>query len=254
MTMKRFLEHKIITADLINDAKSAFTPLDPKSYEAKLQNKIFNIPEGDRKKLSDAVIEDIYAKNVDNRKAALSIYTGSGQGEDQYEKDLNTVWDELKIPDVQWNQYIIGLWPMLRDKNFTFNKFKELLLRVVSRLQNPTQVDEAFKSLISVLPNLSKTLGTSDEAITKAMDFLASGKSADEFQQYLLYHMVLKYGLTREIPEDKRTDIIKATETLEKLRSDVTSEEQSYAQYTRQKNIFNRGMCQYGLYYQKCKR
>jgi len=251
--MKRFLEHKIITAQTFNDftaqtlddfkntatdAKSAFTPLDPKSYEDKYRAEIMNKTDAERKKLTDAAIDDIFAKNVDNRKTALSIYTSSGKSEDEYEKDLKVAWDDLKIPDFQWNQYIIGLWPMLRDKNFTFNKFKELLFRVVIRLRNPTQVDEAFKSLISVLPNLSKTLGTSDEALTKAMDFLTSGKSADEFQQYLLYHMVLKYGLTREIPEDKRTEIIKATETLEKLRSDVTSEEQSYAEYMTQKNIF----------------
>lgn len=236
--MKRFLEHKIITADLLNDAKSVLTPLDPKSYEAKINSEILNKTDAERKKISDAAIDDIFAKNVDNRKSALAIYTSSGQSEGEYKKDLEAAWNDLKIPDFQWNQYIIGLWPMLRDKNFTFSTFKDLLIRVVSRLRSPAQVDEAFKSLVSVLPNLTKTLGTSDEALIKAMDFLISGKSADEFQQYLLYQMVLKYGLYREIPEDKRSDIIKATETLEKLRSDVTPDEQAYAEYMNQKNIF----------------
>lgn len=233
--MKRFIEHKITTAQLLDGVT---TPVfDSRSIEGQIVKGILGQTDEQRKQSADKAIEDA-GKKINNSKSAISIYTSNGKSEEDYNQDIKDAMIAFSVPNFQWDQYIIGFWPMLREKNISFNTFLELLGRVCQRLKSPADVDEALKSLISVFPNLSKTMGTSDEALYKALDFLTSGKSADEFQKYLLYHMVLRYGLYREIPEDKRSDIIKATETLEKLRSDVSEYESEYLKYLHVKNIF----------------
>jgi hypothetical protein len=233
--MKRFIEHKITTAQILDGVT---TPVfDKRSVEGQIIQGILGQTDEQRKQSADKAIEDA-GKKINNSKSAISIYTSNGKSEEDYNQDIKDAMIAFSVPNFQWDQYIIGFWPMLREKNISFNTFLELLGRVCQRLKSPADVDEALKSLISVFPNLSKTMGTSDEALYKALDFLTSGKSADEFQKYLLYHMVLRYGLYREIPEDKRSDIIKATETLEKLRSDVSGYESEYLKYLHVKNIF----------------
>jgi len=243
--MKRFLDNKIVTAQeksglgqFWDDARSPFTPVNPKTEEAKIQNNITKLTDDQRVQLEEQAVTNL-GKVIENRKAALSIYVSNGVSEQDYEAELDDVASDYSVPDFQWNQYIIGFWPLMKNKNFSFSKFRELLFQICNRVKSPAQVNDLFTSLVEVLPNLAKTMGTSDEVITKALDFLSKpGKSADDFQKYLLYQMVLRYGLYKEIPEDKRADAITATEKLQQLKSNVTVEENEYLNFLTNKSIF----------------
>ncbi len=231
--MKRFLNNKIVTAQIADILRPA---VDPNSPEGKKSTAIENLP--DDQKLS--VIqrsEELVKSIIDNRSSALAIYKTNGKSEEDYNEDLEA-YKSFSVNEQQFNQYITGLWPMMRAKNITFDKFLDVLTIILKRYKAPSQVDSFFKNFVESLPNLEKTLGTSDEVIDKAIDFMVSDVSGEEFQQFLIYQMILRYGLYNEIPENKTSDIIKATETLDKVRQNLTPLENKVQQYLIQQNDF----------------
>ena len=241
--MKRFLDKRIVIAqddkktivdETIDAAKAGFSLLppivDPNSDEGKKSTQIDNL-EDSQKGLVTQRAREIVMTNVDNKNEAISIFKNNGKDEYFYEDILEKFYSGLSVPYLQFNQYIIGLWPGMRIKNFSFDKFLQILTIVAQRYKSPEQIDSFFKNFIGVLPNLEKTLGTSDEVIDKAIDFLTNDKGAEELQEYLLYQMLLRYGLYDEIPDNKKSEIFKATETLQKVRQNVGPLEAQVQEY-----------------------
>lgn len=243
--MKRFLDKQIVTAENVLEdigkgisdfGKAAMgdgyltpilKPMTPEGQEAK---EISGLTPKQQSEVIDTA-EKTLLKLISNENDTLSIYKSHGLDKSDYDSDAEKAYKEYSIPKMQYNQFIIGLWPLMQDKNFTFAAFLELFDKVASRFRNTDRIDKFFKSFLSVLPDLSKTIGLSDSIIKQAIDFLLEGKSAEDFQQYLLYQMILKYSLFGEIPENKQKDISKATETLEQLKRDVNVEEQELFDY-----------------------
>jgi hypothetical protein len=241
--MKRFLDKKIITSQSFWDRVRApfggiTTPIvDPQSIEGKLGSVLNDKTDDQRRELIEKAAETL-GKNISNRSETVSIFKQNGLSEENYNLELNDAFTNFSIPPLQYNQYIIGLWPLMRDKNFTFKAFLSLFAEVANRYRSPNDIEGFFKSFVSVLPNLEKTLGTSDVLIEKAKNFLLSGKSAKEFQDYLLYQMLLRYGLFNEIPDNKKSDILKATEQLEKMRVPINEREQESLNFLEAKAAF----------------
>ncbi len=246
--MKRFLDNKIVTAQESRNFGESVTTLlggvlkpliDPNSNEGKLANTIGNLTDKQKSEVKNKVIDNL-GKIESNRVQAQSVFKQNGQDEEEYSDFVENVFKGFGIPEFQTNQYIIGLWPLMRDKNFTFLAFKSLLIKVLKRFTGPAQIENFFKTFSTAFPNLENTIGTSDEAIQKVIDFLASGKSAKEFQDFLLYQMILSYGLYNKIPENKKADILKVSEQIETLRSPITKNEQEYLNFLREKGNFLR--------------
>jgi len=238
--MKRFLDKKIITAQVHPSYLEPYT--DPQSYEAEIDRNNDALTNEQRAQAPDKAAEQII-QNEGNKNEAKDIFIQNGHTEADFKDAVDKAFKILNIPPLQYYQFIIGLWPMVRDKNITFKKFLYLFAHIASRYGGGvTEIDNFFKSFTSVLPSLEKTLGTSDELIDKAVDFLTSGKSAKEFQDYLLYQMLLRYGLFNEIPSGKRSDILKATEVLEKARTNVEPLEQEALNFLKAKADFLKEM------------
>lgn len=241
--MKRFLENKIVTAQW---DKGYLTPyVSPQTFEAKFDKVLEDMTDEQRAQKASDVANEI-GQITSNENEAKSIFKQNGMSEAQYEQEKQDSYDLFAVPPLQFNQFIIGLWPKVRSKNISFKKFLYLFGEVADRYNgSATEVENFFNSFISILPNLEKTLGTSDEVIDRAVKFiLTPGKSAQEFQDYLLYQTLLKYSLFNEIPEDKRTDILKATEQLEKIRTKPTQVEQEYLEFLKAKAFFLKEMGQ----------
>jgi Skp family chaperone for outer membrane proteins len=233
--MKRFLDKRIVIAqdnlldnipgsDILKPLYDPFSPAGRKAQQIDLQD---DKEKGETIRRSELIVRT----NADNKSEALGIFKNNNMSEDDFNNWVEDAYNGLNIPNLQFYQYVIGLWPKMRDKNFTFRKFLSILLEVGQRYKSPEQIDTFFKNFISILPNLEKTLGTSDVVIDKAIDFLISGKGAEEFQDYLLYEMLLRYGLYNEIPENKKSEIMKATETLQKARTNLNPAEKRLQAY-----------------------
>lgn len=237
--MKKFLEKKIVTAQ---DASYLHPYLNPQTPEAKLDLTLDNQTDEQRAQAPDKAAEQI-RQNKGNENEAKAIFEQNGFSESQFHTYVSNAFSILNIAPLQYYQFIIGLWPMVRDKNINFKKFLYIFEHIASRYGGGVaEIENFFKSFTSVLPSLEKTLGTSDELIDRAVDFLTSGKSAKDFQDYLLYQALLKYGLFNEVPTDKKSDILKATEVLEKARTSVSPVEQEYFLYLRAKANFLKEM------------
>jgi hypothetical protein len=242
--MKRFLDKKIVTAQ---DASYLTPYLNPQSFEGKLDKTLDDQTDEQRAQSVDKAADQL-RQNVSNENQAKAIFIQNGMSESDYNDEKDDSFSLFSIPPLQFNQFMIGLWPIVRDKNISFKKFLYLYGEVANRYKgNVADVESFFKSFISVLPNLEKTLGTSDEVINKAVQFLLTpGKSAKEFQDYLLYQSLLRYGLFNEVPENKKSDILKATEQLEKVRTDINSVEQETLDFLTAKAEFLKVMS--GIY------
>ena len=240
--MKRFLDNKIVTAQDLPRNSYLEPYINPKSFEAKIDKVLDSQTDAERAKIPDLVSEQI-RKNKGNENEAKAIFIQNGLTESDFHSEVSDAYTALSIPPLQYFQFIKGLWPMVREKNITFKKFLYIFAHVAARYRGGVaEIENFFKSFTSSLPSLEKTLGTSDEIIDRAVDFLTSGKSAKEFQDYLLYQSLLRYGLFNEIPSDKRSDILKATEVLEKARTKVSPVEQEYLNFLRAKSVFLKEM------------
>lgn len=241
--MKRFLDNKIITAqsedkgiigeswDAMKASGSILKPLvDPKSNEGQKATQIDKLDDSQKNQMFQKA-KDVVLTNVDNKNEAIAIFKQNGRDESEYNEFLDAALKGFSIPNLQFNQYIIGLWPMMSDKNFSFDKFLQILFLIAKRYKDPSQIDAFFKNFIGVLPGLEKTLGTSDEVIDKAVEFLTEDEGAEKLQEYLLYQMLLRYGLYDEIPQNKKSEIFKATTTLEKVRQNIGPTEAKVQEY-----------------------
>lgn len=228
--MKRFLQKKIVIAQNFDSGGIEVPIFKPSTPEGQSAKELSGLTNEQRTKVINDAFNNL-VQNVTNTNAAISIYTAHGLDEEKYKDDVENAFKNFYIPPVQYNQYIIGLWPKMQSKNFTFNAFLELFDRVADRFKNSNRIDQFFESFSSVLPDLSKTVGLNDAIINQAVDFLLQGKNAEDFQQYLLYEMISKYALFGEIPENKQADITKATEKLEEIKRNVNSDEQEVFNY-----------------------
>lgn len=225
--MKRFLDNKIVTAQF----GGISTPiLYPQSTEGQIAKGIESMTDAQKSAEIDNAIGN-YEKIVSNERSAKSIFIANGLSESDYNSEVSSALSSGSIAKLQFDNLVLNLWPKMQEKNFTFSNFLLIFRKASNRYQSANGISSFFDNFFKVLPDLSKTLGTSDEVVTKAIDFLFSGKSAEEFQQYLMYHMIKSYLLLGKIPDNKQSDIIKATEQLENLRSDVSKEEQEVQNY-----------------------
>lgn len=241
--MKRFLDNKIVTAqsedkgifgegwDAMKALPSVLTPLvNPQSPEGQKGTQIENLDDSQKNQMFQRA-KDVVLTNIDNKNEAIAIFKQNGKSEYEYNELLDAALKGFSIPNLQFNQYIIGLWPMMQDKNFSFDKFLQIFFLIAKRYKAPSQIDAFFKNFIGVLPGLEKTLGTSDEVIDKAVEFLTEDGGAEKLQEYLLYQMLLRYGLYDEIPQNKKSEIFKATTTLEKVRQNIGPTEAKVQEY-----------------------
>jgi len=225
--MKRFLDKRIVTAQLFGGAT---TPIfEPQTPEGQIGKKINNMTDEQKNVIIDNAVKK-YDNIIANERSSKSIFKANGSTESDYDSEVSDALTK-NITKLQFDNLIIELWPKMQEKNFTFSNFLVMFRKAVDRFRGASGLESFFDNFFKLLPDLSKLLATSDEIISKAMDFLDSGKSADEFQQYLLYQMIRSYALFNKIPENKQADIVKATEQLETLRSPVSVREQNLRNY-----------------------
>jgi hypothetical protein len=248
--MKRFLDNKtVIAQSLIDQGLELFGQggqiieryTKPQDAESKMKATLDEQTDQQRVENFDRAEDDL-RKIIVNENEARSIFKQNNNND--YDGEKKHFFDVYSVPPLQFNNFIIDLWPMVRDKNISFNKFLKILSEIAFRYGgSPQNINNFFKSFISVLPNLEKTLGTSDEVIDKAVSFLTSGKSAKEFQDYLLYQTLIRYGLFNEIPDSKvKNNILEATQALESVRADINPVEQEYLDFLRAKHTFLKEM------------
>jgi hypothetical protein len=231
--MKRFLDNKIVIAQFGGVSTPIF---DPQSPEGQIGKGIDKMSDPEKAAIIDEAVKK-YDNIISNERSSKSIFTANGNTDADYNSEVSAALSR-NITKLQFDNLIISLWPKMQEKNFTFSNFIVIFRKAADRFRGASGLESFFDNFFKVLPDLSKLLATSDEIISKAMDFLSSGKSADEFQQYLLYQMIRSYALFHKIPENKQADIIKATEQLETLRSDVSMQEQELRNYLNVKAQF----------------
>ena len=231
--MKRFLDNKIVIAQFGGVSTPIF---DPQSPEGQIGKGIDKMSDPEKAAIIDEAVKK-YDNIISNERSSKSIFTANGNTDADYNSEVSAALSR-NITKLQFDNLIISLWPKMQEKNFTFSNFIVIFRKAADRFRGASGLESFFDNFFKVLPDLSKLLATSDEIISKAMDFLSSGKSADEFQQYLLYQMIRSYALFHKIPENKQADIIKATEQLEALRSDVGVQEQELRNYLNVKAQF----------------
>ena len=231
--MKRFLDNKIVIAQFGGVSTPIF---DPQSPEGQIGKGIDKMSDPEKAAIIDEAVKK-YDNIISNERSSKSIFTANGNTDADYNSEVSAALSR-NITKLQFDNLIISLWPKMQEKNFTFSNFIVIFRKAADRFRGASGLESFFDNFFKVLPDLSKLLATSDEIISKAMDFLSSGKSADEFQQYLLYQMIRSYALFHKIPENKQADIIKATEQLETLRSDVSVQEQELRNYLNVKAQF----------------
>ena len=153
--MKRFLDKRIVIAedswldnfpgsDILKPLYDPNSPAGRKAQQIDLQD---DKAKGETIKRSELIVRT----NADNKSEALGIFKNNNMSEDDFNNWVEDAYNGLNIPNLQFYQYVIGLWPKMRDKNFTFRKFLSILLEVGQRYKSPEQIDTFFKNFISIL-------------------------------------------------------------------------------------------------------